>query len=132
MTPDKTENISLIRGISIPIHGYPLISEGSYKDMIKTYFLDKEVVHAILNKNDYIIMSPYYFNNYSYVNYLATALYRSFKPSEQSSQDFVYGPVLIVGKEQFLEDYISVSQQTTESVLNIFTRDLYEIKHLPQ
>lgn len=116
----------------MPIHGYPLISQGSYEEMLKTYFFGKEVNYIVLNKTDYMVVSLYYFNNYFYLNHLATALYRSFKPSEQSQQDCVYGPALIIGKDELPGQYTSVSQQTTESVLNIFTRDLYAIKDVSQ
>ena len=132
MELNKTEKIFTIKGISIPIYGYPLISQGSYEEMLKTYFFGKEVNYIILNKTDYMVVSLYYFNNYTYLNYLATALYRCFKPSEQSQQDCVYGPALIIGKDEIPGQYTSVSQQTIESVLNIFTRDLYAIKDVPQ
>lgn len=129
----QDENITIpIKGISIPLHGFPLISQGDYEDMIRTYFHSKDVHHVVLNSNDFLVVSPFYFNDPQTINHLATMLYRAFKPGEQSFQDLVYGPVLIIGKGDEQENFASVSQQAIESVLNIFTRDLYAVKHVPQ
>lgn len=121
-----------LKAVSIPMHGLPLISRGSYEDMIRTYFFNKEVHNVILNSNDFVIVSPFYFNDYTNINYLATAVYRSFKPSESSFQDLIYGPSLLIGQHDNNDDYTSVSQQTLEAVLNIFSRDLYALKYVPQ
>jgi hypothetical protein len=129
---DYDEHKDELQAVSIPVHGFPLISRGSYKDMIKTYFSDKEVHNVILNPYDFVIVSPFYFSDYNNINYLATTVYRSFKPSESSFQDLVYGPSLLIG--QYGGDnntHTSVSQQTLEAVLNIFTRDLYTLKYVP-
>lgn len=121
-----------IKGISIPLHGFPFISQGHYEDMIRTYFYSKDVHHVVLNDSDYLVVSPFYFNDSHNINYLATNLYRSYKPAEQSFQDLVYGPALIIGKDDQNDNFTSVSQQVIESVLNIFTRDSYGIKYVPQ
>lgn len=129
MPQDSTNEI---KAISIPLHGFPLISQGQYEDMLRAYFYSKEVHHVVLNQHDYFVVSPFYFNDPHNVNYLATTIYRSFKPAEQSFQDLVYGPVLIVGQHDDDDNFQSVSQQSIESVLNVFTRDLYAVKHVPQ
>lgn len=121
-----------LKAVSIPMHGLPLISRGSYDDMIRTYFFNKEVHHVILNSDDFVVVSPFYFNDHSNVNYLATTVYRSFKPAESSFQDLIYGPALLIGQQDEDDDFTSVSQQTLEVVLNVFSRDLHAVKYVPQ
>jgi len=116
-----------ITAISIPFHGFPKITRGTYDDMVKTYFFQKQVHYIILNKLDFVIVSPNYFNDAANIIYLATTIYRSFKPYESSFHDIIYGPVLFVGKKDEDSNLTSVSQQTIESVLNVYTRDLYGI-----
>ena len=122
-----------IKVVVIPMHGMPLIVRDTYDVVIRTYFVTKEVHHVVLNKQDYMVVSPQYFNDHSQVNLFATTVYRSFKPTENSFHDLVYGPVLIVGKsdsEDFY-DFNSCSQESIESIIHTFTRDLHASKYVP-
>lgn len=122
-----------IKVVVIPMHGMPLIVRDTYDVVIRTYFVTKEVHHVVLNKEDYMVVSPQYFNDHSQVNLFATTVYRSFKPTENSFHDLVYGPVLIVGKsdsEDFY-DFNSCSQESIESIIHTFTRDLHASKYVP-
>lgn len=121
-----------LKAVMIPFHGLPLISRGTYHEMIQTYFFNKDVHHVILNDLDFVIVSPYYFHDHTNINYLATTVYRSFKPSESSFQDIIYGPALMIGQNNDDDQYTSVSQQSIEVVLNVFTRDLHAVKYVPQ
>lgn len=122
-----------IKIVAIPMHGMPLIVRDSYEDVVRTYFTNK-VVHCVsLNEKDFMIVSPQYFNDHSQVNLFATTVYRSFNPSETSFHDLVYGPVLMVGKpdKEFDSEFTSLSQESIESIIHTFTRDLHASKYVP-
>lgn len=123
---DQKEND--LKTVFVPMHGLPLISRGSHEEIVKTYFFNKEIHYVILNKVDFLAVSPFYFNDYSNINFLATTVYRSFKSSENTFQDLVYGPALFIGQNDHEGQYTSVSQETIEVVLNVFTRDMYGVK----
>lgn len=120
-----------IKAVSIPLHGYPVITRGTYADIIKAYFSNKNVSCVSLNKSDYIIVSDYYFNKYNDINFLATNIYRSFRLGENHFEDLVYGPAVLLGKSM-AGDFSSVSQETMEAMLNIFLRDSYGVTDVPQ
>lgn len=120
-----------IKAVSIPLHGYPLITRGTYAEITKAYFGNNNISHVSLNKSDYIIVSDYYFNRYNDINFLATNIYRSFRPAESYFQDLVYGPVVLLGKSSD-GVFTSVSQQTIEAVLTVFERDSYGVPNVPQ